>query len=436
MNKSQIKNWYLSLFREFESHLNGEKSSPIHERRKQAIEKFAELDFPDSHQEDWRFTDISPILNYKFIYPQQRTLPPKSEISELAFKGMSAHLLVFVNGFYAQELSSHAKLPQRTIAGSLSNITSEHRHLTDEFIMKQLAGDNVFTALNAAFTADGAYIYVPEDTIMENPIYLLFVSYGEDHIISQPRILIITGKNSQVKVIEHFVSPADGIYFTNLVTEVHVGDNSSVELIKIQSESTKAYHIATTNVTAGLNARYESQAISIGASIYRHNLNVALEGEGGNVELDGLYLTSGTQLSDTHSLIDHAAPHCNSRELYKGILDGKSRGVFNGKIIVRRDARQTNSYQENRNIILSSEAKVDTKPQLEIFDDDVKCSHGATVGQLDKDSLFYLRSRGIGEEQAKLILLYAFARDVLKNIKIDEVRNSIEAFLLERFLKN
>jgi Fe-S cluster assembly protein SufD len=216
---------------------------------------------------------------------------------------------------------------------------------------------------------------------------------------------------------------------------VYLAENSNIEAVRIQSESMNAYHVATTEVLLESNSNYESQAISLGANIYRHNLNVTLKGEGGNAALEGLYLTSGDQLSDTHSLIDHAAPHCTSHENYRGILDNKSRGVFNGKIMVRRGAQQTNSYQENRNIILSNEAKVDTKPQLEIFADDVKCSHGATVGQLDKESIFYLRSRGIGEEQAKLILIYAFANDVLKNIKIEKMRNSLGTILSKRFLR-
>ncbi|MGO9480390.1 MAG: Fe-S cluster assembly protein SufD, partial [Candidatus Kryptoniota bacterium] len=216
---------------------------------------------------------------------------------------------------------------------------------------------------------------------------------------------------------------------------VYLGEHSNVEAVKIQSESTNAYHVATTDVSLDEDSNYESRAVSLGANIYRHSLNVTLKGEGGNAVLEGLYLTSGNQLSDTHSLIDHAAPHCTSQEHYKGILDDKSRGVFNGKIMVRKGAQQTNSYQENRNIILSNDAKVDTKPQLEIFADDVKCSHGATVGQLNKESIFYLRSRGIGEEEAKMILIYAFANDVLKNIKIEEVRNSLEEILSKRFLR-
>ena len=249
------------------------------------------------------------------------------------------------------------------------------------------------------------------------------------------RNLVITGKNSQVRFVEHFASLRSGVYFTNSVTEIEVGRNAVVGAVKVQTENLESYHVATTVASVEADGNYESHAISDGARIYRHNVNVTLNGEGGNTSLEGLYLTLGDQLSDTHSMIDHAAPHCTSGEHYKGILDGRSRAVFNGKILVRKGAQKTNSYQENRNIILSNEAKVDTKPQLEIFADDVKCSHGATVGQLSEESMFYLRSRGIGEEQAKLLLIYAFANDVLKGIRQDEVRSHLENVLSTRFLK-
>ena len=433
---SQIKNWYLSLFKDFENHLNGEKSSEFHKVRKEAIAKFAELDFPDLHQEDWRFTDISPILKYNFSYANEKILPSQGEISKFMFNGMKSHTVVFVNGFYSPELSTLLPLPDGATIGSLAAAMKRSDHGTREYISKYSAFDsNVFTALNMAFARDGAYIYIPENVAIDEPIHVIFISHGEEKTISQPRNLIIAEKNSKAKIVEHYVGTGDGVYFTNAVTEVYLRENSNVETVKIQSESTNSYHVATTEVSLESDSNYESQAILLGANIYRHDLNVILKGEGGNAMLDGLYLTSGDQLSDTHSLIDHAAPHCTSQEHYKGILDGKSRGVFNGKIMVRKGAQQTNSRQENRNIILSNEAKVDTKPQLEIFADDVKCSHGATVGQLNKESIFYLRSRGIGEEQAKLILIYAFASDVLKNIKIDEIRDSLEAVLSKRFLR-
>jgi len=447
-DNQRLKNWYLTLFRDFENSLNGERSSPLHKLRKEAIEKFADLDFPDLHQEDWRFTDISPILKYDFGHPSKEVLPTKGEVAGIGFHGLEGQRVVFVNGFYTPELSTLLTVPQGTIIGSLADAmrpqghgtareTPPSRFLSEKYLTcaKPAADGNIFTALNSAFILDGAYVEIPDNVAIEKPIHLIFISTGIDKTISQPRNLFVAGKNSQARIIEHYVSMGNGVYFTNAVTEAFLGENSSVETIRIQSENMNSYHIATTEVVAEADSNYESQAISLGASIYRHNLNVTLRGEGGNAALDGLYLTSGGQLSDTHSLIDHASPHCTSQEHYKGILDDRSRGVFNGKIMVRRGAQRTNSYQENRNIILSDEAKVDTKPQLEIFADDVKCSHGATVGQLDKESMFYLRSRGIGEEKAKMILIYAFADDVLKNIKIEEVRSSLESILSNRFLR-
>jgi Fe-S cluster assembly protein SufD len=438
-DNTQIKNWYLALFKDFENSLNGEKSSQFHKVRKEAIGKFAELDFPDLHQEDWRFTDISPILKYNFNYPNKsyQLSPISNQLSAFLFDGMESHLAVFVNGFYSTGLSKILPLPDGTLIGSLAEAMKSGNHgtQTENLELKTQNIGNIFSALNTAFAVDGAYIYIPENVIVEKPIHLLFISHGKGKTISQPKNLFIAGRNSRAKIIEHYVSTDDEVYFTNAVTEAYLGENSNVETVKIQSENMNSYHVSTTEVSLESNANYESQAVSLGANIYRHNLNVRLNGEGGNAALDGLYLTSGDQLSDTHSLIDHAAPHCTSHENYKGLLDGKSRGVFNGKIMVRKGAQQTNSYQENRNIILSNEAKVDTKPQLEIFADDVKCSHGATVGQLSKESMFYLRSRGIGEEQAKMILIYAFANDVLKNIKIEEIRNALETILSNRFLR-
>ncbi|HUI31506.1 MAG TPA: Fe-S cluster assembly protein SufD [Candidatus Acidoferrales bacterium] len=435
-DSSQIKNWYISLFKDFENHLNGEKSSRFHKLRKEAITKFAELDFPDLHQEDWRFTDVSPILKYNFNYSTKGILPSKDEFLKYTFEGMEAHIVVFVNGFYSPELSILHPPPAGTIMGSLAAAMKQGDERIQDCILKRTASDiNTFTALNTAFAVDGAFVYIPENTVVEKPIHLMFFSHLADKTISQPRNLIVAGKNSQARIIEHYIGTGKDVYFTNTVTELYLGEGSNVETVKVQVEGMNAYHIATTEAVLESNSNYESQAVSLGANIYRHNLNVILKGEGGNAALEGLYLTSGSQLSDTHSLIDHAAPHCTSHENYKGILDDSSRGVFNGKIMVRKGAQQTNSYQENRNIILSNDAKVDTKPQLEIFADDVKCSHGATVGQLNKESIFYLRSRGIGEEEAKLILIYAFANDVLKNVKIEEIRNSLETVLSNRFLK-
>ncbi len=438
MDTSQIKNWYLSLFKDFENHLNGEKASPFHKVRKEAIDRFAELEFPDLHQEDWRFTDISPILRHTFSYADKKsaTVPKRNEISRFLFDGMRSHLLVFVNGFYSEQLSTILPLPDGVIVGALSNsLKKGYEKVIDHISTLTSFGENVFATLNTAFAVDGVYVEIPDNKVIDDPIHILYLSTGTAKVISQPRNLIIAGRNSQTRIIEHYESLSSAVYFMNTVTEVHGRDGSNIDVTKIQSESQEAYHVATTHVSLDSDSNYESHAVSLGANIYRHDLNVALTGEGSNTTLEGLYLLSGDQLSDTHSFIDHVAPHCTSQEHYKGILDGRSRGVFNGKIMVRKGAQKTNSYQDNRNIILSNEAKVDTKPQLEIFADDVKCSHGATVGQLSKESMFYLRSRGISEDQARSILIYAFANDVLKGIKESEVRKELEDMLSQRFLQ-
>jgi Fe-S cluster assembly protein SufD len=434
---SEIRNWYLSLFKDFENRLNGEKSQPVHRIRRAAIDKFAELDFPNLHQEDWRFTDISPILKQTFSYATGKESPAPSAkgVSRFLFGGMRAYTMVFVNGFYSAALSKPLPLPAGVVIASLAEAMKSDDGQISGHISRYLdPGTDAFTALNTAFTLDGAYINVPDGIVVEDPVHILFLSTGDAQTISQPRNLVITGRNSQIRIIERYAGMRSGVYFTNSVTEVKVGKNSLVDAVKVQGENVDSYHVATTVASVGADGNYESHALSNGSKIYRHNVNVTLEGEGGNTTLEGLYLTAGDQLSDTHSMIDHASPHCTSGEHYKGILDGKSRAVFNGKIMVRKDAQKTNSYQENRNIILSNEARVDTKPQLEIFADDVKCSHGATVGQLSKESMFYLRSRGIGEEQARMILIYAFASDVLKNIREDAVRSELENVLATRFL--
>jgi Fe-S cluster assembly protein SufD len=281
---------------------------------------------------------------------------------------------------------------------------------------------------------DGAFIYVPEDIIIEEPIHILFLSSSkENKILSHPRNLVITEKNSQLLIIEHYAGFDNSIYFTNAVTEISVGENAVVHHTKIQEESKSSFHIARMETVQGRNSCFTSNMISLGGAITRNDFNTRFNSTGGESELNGLFLIDDSQLFDAHTLIDHASPNCNSHELYRGILDGKSRGVFNGKVIVRRDAQKTNAFQENNNIILSDEALVDTKPQLEIFADDVKCSHGATVGQLDNEALFYLKSRGIGEEKSRDILIHAFASDVVRRIKIDKIKDHIENILTEKF---
>ncbi|MGD1006618.1 MAG: Fe-S cluster assembly protein SufD [Ignavibacteriaceae bacterium] len=431
-----IKKWYISNFQTFENSLNGESLKPIHRVRKEAIANFSNLNFPTTHDEDWRFTNITPLLKHNFL-PAKKVNLKQKQIKNFIFKNISNNLLVFVNGHFAPGLSKIKSLPDGIKVGNIADEIKNGSAIIEEHLNKYANyKTQIFTALSTAFTQDGAFIHVHDNKIVDEPINILFITAaGEEKILSQPRNLFVAGKNSQVTIIERYASLDNGIYFTNVVSEIVTGENSSINHIKIQEEGLKAFHVSRTEVDQEKNSNFVSYSISLGGEISRYDLNSKFNDEGGECSLNGLYLLTGNQLYDTHSLIDHAKPHCTSHEHYKGILDDTSRGVFNGKVIVRKDAQKTNAFQENNNIILSDGALVNTKPQLEIFADDVKCSHGATVGQLDQDSLFYLRSRGIGEEKARDILIHAFASDVIKSIKVEQVKNYLEEILEGRFNK-
>jgi Fe-S cluster assembly protein SufD len=432
---NEINKWYISLFNEFERNLNGESKSPVHLLRKKAISDFSNLSFPTNKNEEWRFTNISPLLRHKFKLAVEAPSIDKNEAARFRFEGMKCSFVVFVNGFFSEELSEIQSIKNDITIKSLSTAIMEN----DPQILKHFnkyadSETQIFSALSTAYLMDGVFIHVPENKIIDTPIHVLFLSTSEDDkLLSHPRNLIVTEKNSQALVVEHYAGLDNSIYFTNAVTEISVGENSVLHHTKIQEESKAAFHIARMETVQDKNSVFTSNMISLGGEITRNDFNNRFNGTGGESELNGLFLTDGSQLFDTHTLIDHASPHCNSHELYKGILDDKSRGVFNGKVIVRRDAQKTNAFQENNNIILSNEALVNTKPQLEIFADDVKCSHGATVGQLDNEALFYLKSRGIGEEKSRDILIHAFASDVVRRIKIDQIKNHIENILTEKF---
>ena len=435
--KLDIKDWYISRFKDFENNLNGESQKPIHKLRKEAIADFSQLNFPTTHDEEWRFTNISPLLKYNFKPAGLKKELSKNILDKFLFKELNCHLIVFVNGLYEKELSNTKNLPGKVKAGNLGEEIKSGSNLVNEHLGKYANHQKqIFTALSTAFTKDGAFIYVPDGIIIEEPIHILFITDSKDEqIFIQPRNLFIADKNSQVTIIEHYVSLGDDAYFTNVVTEIVADENSFIDHIKLQEESLKSFHISRTEIDQERGSNFTSHSISFGGEIARNDFNSRFNNQGGECTLNGLYLLKSNQLYDTHTLIDHAKPYCNSHEHYKGILDDQSRGVFNGKIMVRPDAQKTNAFQENNNIILSNEALVNTKPQLEIFADDVKCSHGATVGQLDMDSMFYLKSRGIGEEKARSILIHAFASDVVRSIKIEALRNYLEQILDDRFNK-
>src|SRR5262249_41723876 len=307
--------------------------------------------------------------------------------------------LVFVNGRFQGELS---KLPRGIEVGSLA-ATMQSGHATAEQHLARHAGykDHAFVALNTAFLEDGAFIEVPKETVLEQPLHLVFLSVPTGPVVSHPRSLIVVGRDAQVSVVESYFGFSEKTYFTNAVTEIVAGENAIVEHYKLQQEQEQAFHVSTLQVHQERASSFTSHSISLGGALVRNDVNTVLDGEGAESTLNGLYIGKGAKRVDNHTTIDQAQPHCSSREIYKGILDGKASAVFNGKIVVRKGAQKTDAKQTNKNLLLSEDATINTKPQLEIYADDVKCTHGATIGQLGEESVFYLRSRGIGQEEAR-----------------------------------
>ena len=434
-NKIDIKNYYLNQFDEFEKSLNGEKSSDFHKVRKDAISKFAELTFPTQKDEEWKYTNISSLQRHNFSPVTVKANVSSETINKFLFDKMEHSLLVFVNGNFSPELSKLTDIPKGVVIGSLAEALKNDNPIVKKHLGKYAKNENYFfTTLSSAFTKDGAFIFVPDGKVVEDPIHIIFITkIGNEKILTQPRNLFVAGKNSQVTIIEHYVSDEDSIYFTNSVTEIVADENAIVDHIKLQEESKKAFHIARMEVDQERSSNFSSHLISHGAVISRNDFNARFNDEGGECMLNGLFMISDEQLFDAHTMIDHAKPHCNSHEHYKGILQDKSKGVFNGKVMVHPDAQKTNAFQENNTILLSDNAVMNTKPQLEIFADDVKCSHGATIGKLNDEAKFYLKSRGIGEESATAILIHAFASDVITSIKIPALRDYLEEIITKRF---
>jgi Fe-S cluster assembly protein SufD len=424
---------WLADFERFRRELPADEPAALQALRRSAIERFAALGFPTLQQEAWRLTNVAPIARGTFVRPMESIVPDPEQIAPHTFE--AAAQLVFVDGRFAPALSHRRGLPAEVAAGSLAEALERW---PDEVTpsLGLAAGDrengNPFVALNTAFLRDGAFVRVPRGVAVAGPIHLLFLSSGEDGraTVSFPRNLILAGETSQVTLVETYTGT--GVYFNCPVTELVAGPGAVVDHYKIQRESREAFHVATFQILADRDSAPSSHSISIGGSLVRHDVNAVLDGEGVDCILNGLYLAEGAQHVDTHMRVEHAKPHCASHELYKGVLDGKARAVFDGLIYVHKGAQKTDAKQSNRNLLLSRDAIANSNPQLEIFADDVKCTHGSTVGQLDDDAVFYLRSRGIGEEAARSLLTYAFASDVVERIKVEPVRHDLEEFLFAR----
>ncbi len=430
---------YLSDFARLRKDTPAGKRSWTRPLREAAIERFAEIGFPTLREEEWRKTSVAPILKVPF---RPQAAPASNGftaqvIERYTFEPWDCTHLVFVNGHYAPELSRLRPLPEGVVVEPLAQALTTRRDEIEAHLARHADHRNhAFAALNTAFMQDGAYVRVPDGASLEEPLHLLFIStsHGEP-VVSYPRNLIVAGKGSRLSVVESYVGPRHDLYLTDAVTEIAAGENAAVDHTRLQRESERAFHVAVLQADLGRFARLGSWNISLGGELVRTDLNALLGAEGGEVQLDGLYITGGSQHVDNHTLIDHASPHCTSHELYKGVLDDRSRGVFDGRIIVRKDAQKTDAHQTNKNLLVSEDALVDSTPRLQILADDVKCTHGATIGQIDEDAMFYLRSRAISEETARNLLIQAFVSEILHGMRIEPIRAGLECLLFTRLRK-
>jgi Fe-S cluster assembly protein SufD len=424
---------YVRQFETFTGN-GGEGPAWLPEVRRSAFDRFRQVGFPSARDEEWRFTPIGPIAQAEFR-PAAPGRVSREALAPFLFGHPEWPQLVFVNGRFAPELSVIPALPAGVRLGNLAGALRTDGTFLERHLTRHARPETTpFAALNTAFLRDGALVHVPAGIALEQPIHALFVA-GPDAggTVVHPRNLIVVEREARASVVESYVTLAEGArYFTNAVTEVSSGENAWTEHTRIQRESEAAFHMGLTHVDQARDSHYRSFTLAMGGSISRHNLHVRLNDANVETLMYGLYLTRAEQLVDNHTAIFHDHPNCSSWEVYKGVLEGRSRAVFNGKVLVRPEGQKTDAKQTNRNLLLSEGAKVDTKPQLEIFADDVKCTHGATVGYLDQLSLFYLRSRGVPADTAKKILTYAFAAEVVNEVTLEPVRRELDRLILER----
>lgn len=429
------KNIYLQDFARYKNDLPGMELAWLAQLRNSAISSFNQTGFPSGKDEDWRLTSVKPIVETSFkpaIRYERDGLSPESLKPFYVFNNYVPCRLVFINGNFSPEFSSVNQLPDSVQAGSIAGVLLRNPDIIKPYLGKNMYGScrHAFAALNTAFFSDGAFVYVPRTAAPENPIHLLFVAVpGSKSIVSYPRVLVVLESGAKATIVESYAGLSNTVYFTNAVTEILIGENSVVEHYKLQEEDGNGFHVAAMEVTVGDNSNFVSHSVSFGGALVRNDLNVTLAAEGAECTLNGLYVTAGRQHVDNHTSIVHAAPHTTSRELYKGLLNDSSRAIFNGAIVVEPGAQKTNALQVNKNLLLSEESLVSTKPELRIYANDVKCRHGATIGQLSQDALFYLRSRGLDLKSARETLIYAFANEMLNRMALRAVVARIEKLL-------
>jgi len=410
----------------------------VRELREAGMDRFATLGFPTVKLEEWRFTNVAPIAGTRFTLPHapRSGAPSAKEIRGYEVCEAGRHLLVFVNGRYSGALSSVKGLPAGVTAGSLADAMRAHPELVRPHLGRLATGEGkAFASLNAAFLYDGGFVHVPAGVQMAEPVQFLYLTVpAAEPTVSHPRSLVVAERGARCAVVESYAAFGDGVYLTNAVTELVAEDGARVDCYRVQRESLQAYHVGTTATRQGRDSTINVHPVALGAALSRHDLNVVLDGENGLALLNGLYILGGRQHTDHHTTIDHARPHCESHEYFNGVLDDASRGVFNGRIIVRPGAQRTDSKQTNNNLVLSEEARADSQPQLEIYADDVKCTHGATLGPIDEQAMFYLKSRGLPAAAARSLLTYGFGAEIVERMEIAPLQAQLDRWIRHRLL--
>jgi Fe-S cluster assembly protein SufD len=403
--------------------------------RESAMDRFELLGFPTVKDEEWKYTNLASVSKENFLPATQESKLAAEDVSGFSYPETTSSHVVVVNGSFREDLSKTTDLDGVVIADLLSaTVDARYNKIVRSYLARNANyNDRGLTALNTAFLQSGVFVLIPKNVELKAPLQITFIAdTSEPKAMSFPRVLVVAEENSSAKLIESFVANGEGSYFTNSVVEVVLEDGARLEHSRVQRESLQSFHVGTTAVELGRGSSYNSTAINLGAKLARHDISVIMDRDGAECWVDGLYVVGPDQHSDTHSVIDHKQPHCNSHQLYKGILDGNGRAVFNGKVFVREGAQKTDAMQTNKNLLLSPQARVDTKPQLEIYADDVKCAHGAAVGQLDQDELFYLQARGINPELGKSLLTYGFAEEVIAKIGIESIQKELDEAVMNR----
>jgi Fe-S cluster assembly protein SufD len=420
---------YVAAHRAFAANGGGTAPAWLRDLRAGGIARFAELGFPTTKLEEWRFTSVAPLVETPFAVPHgpEARSPSAADVEPYLLPGAGGHQIVFVNGRFSPALSKLDRLPEGVTVSSIANT-----------IQDNVVADprTAFAALNAAFLSDGAFVHVRAGVEVAEPLQVLyFTTAGSDQLVTHPRTLIVVKNLAKVSVIEGYAGVPGAVYWTNAVTDIVVGDGAWVDVLRVQRESESAFHVAATQTRQGRDSVVRVHPLVFGAALSRHDITTVLDGEGASCLLNGLYLGHGTQHLDHHTVIDHAQPHAASHEYFNGVLDDRARGVFNGRILVRPGAQRTDSKQTNNNLLLSEEARADSQPQLEIYADDVKCTHGATLGPIDDKALFYLKSRGLGAAEARAMLTYGFGAEILGRIESPALRRHLDVLVRARLLR-